>query len=71
MTKYAVILEKGERNWGAYVPDLPGCIATGKTPAIVEQRIREAIESHIEFLRAEGDAVPEPTTRALEVAVAS
>ncbi|MBI5092809.1 MAG: type II toxin-antitoxin system HicB family antitoxin [Candidatus Hydrogenedentes bacterium] len=56
--EYAVIFEKGDRNWSAYVPDLPGCIATGQTRPDTERMIREAIEFHIEGLRAEGLEVP-------------
>ena len=71
MAEYAVILERGPRNWSAYVPDLPGCIATGKTRADAEAMIREAIELHIAFLRSEGDAIPEPTTDAVRVAISA
>ncbi len=53
MTTYTVIYEPGERNWSAYVPDLPGCIATAKTRKKLETQIREAIEFHIEDLRAD------------------
>lgn len=70
MTEYTAILEKGETGWGAYVPDLPGCIATGRTRATVERRIREAIELHLEFLRSEGEPIPEPTSDAVRVKVA-
>ncbi len=69
MTEYTVIYESGERNWSAYVPDLLGCIATGKTREEVEQRIREAIEFHIEGLRLRGDAVPKPSIEAGTVSV--
>lgn len=62
MTTYAVIYERTERNWGAYVPDLPGCAATGRTRADVERRIRSAIELHLEGMREDGLAPPEPTT---------
>ena len=64
MKEYTVIYESGERNWSAYVPDLPGCIATGKTRQTVEQQIREAIEFHIEGLKARGEAIPEPSIEA-------
>ena len=60
--KYAVVYEKTDNNYAAYVPDLPGCIATGKTRGVVERRIREAIAFHIEGLREQGEAVPEPVT---------
>jgi predicted RNase H-like HicB family nuclease len=62
--KYAIIIEAGERNYSAYVPDLPGCIATGKTLEEVKQVMREAIAFHLEGLRAEGLPIPEPTTLA-------
>jgi predicted RNase H-like HicB family nuclease len=58
--KYAVVFEKGEQNFAAYVPDLPGCVATGETREDVEQNIREAIAFHIEGLKLEGEAVPPP-----------
>jgi predicted RNase H-like HicB family nuclease len=61
--KYAVLIEKGEKNYGAYVPDLPGCVAAGKTLEEVERLIREAIEFHLEGMLADGDSPPEPTTR--------
>ncbi len=70
MAEYTVILEKGEKGWGAYVPDLPGCIATGRTRALAERRIREAIPLHIAFLREYGDAVPEPSSESVRVNVA-
>ena len=60
--RYAVVIEKANGNYSAYVPDLPGCIATGDTVAEVERDIREAIRFHIEGLRAYGIAVPEPTS---------
>jgi len=67
--QYTVIYESGKRNWSAYVPDLPGCIATGKTRKQVENLIREAIEFHIEGLKAHGEMVPEPTVEAGIVSV--
>ena len=62
MKKYAVIIERAENNYSAYVPDLPGCIATGPTPEEVEREIREAIEFHLEGMRLVGERIPEPTT---------
>ena len=62
MKRYAVVIESGPNNLSAYVPDLPGCITTGKTVAEVEQNIREAIELHLEGLMEDGDSIPEPTT---------
>jgi predicted RNase H-like HicB family nuclease len=58
--RYTVIVEQGESSWGAYVPDLPGCIAAGETREEVLHLIREAIEFHIEGLRESGEVVPEP-----------
>lgn len=64
--KYAVVYEQAPRNWAAYVPDLPGCIATGRTRPEVQRRIREAIGLHLDALRARGEDVPE-TSAAVEV----
>jgi predicted RNase H-like HicB family nuclease len=60
--RYAVIIEKGESGYGAYVPDLPGCVAAGESIAEVKKLIREAIEFHIEGLRENGEPVPEPAS---------
>jgi predicted RNase H-like HicB family nuclease len=60
--RYAVVIEKAESNYSAYVPDLPGCVATGETVAAVEAEIREAIRFHIEGLQSDGIAVPQPTS---------
>ena len=62
--KYAVVIEKAENNYSAYVSDLPGCIATGKTKAEVTRNLREAIAFHIEGLREDGLPVPEPQASA-------
>jgi len=59
--KYIVVIEKGETNYGAYVPDLPGCIAVGKSVDEVEERIRGAIEFHLKGLREDGIEIPEPS----------
>ena len=69
MSEYVVILEKGPKNWSAYAPDLPGCVATGRTRAIVLKRMREAVEFHIEGLVAEGEPVPPPAVSADRVKV--
>ncbi|MBI1355693.1 MAG: type II toxin-antitoxin system HicB family antitoxin [Acidobacteria bacterium] len=66
---YAVILEKAAGNWAAYVPDLPGCMTTAPTLAAAKISIREAIEGHIATLREFGEPVPEPTTKAMPIAV--
>ena len=60
--RYAVVIEKAGGNYSAYVPDLPGCVATGETVALVEEEIREAIRFHIDGLKADGLKVPEPTS---------
>lgn len=66
---YAVIIERGPRNYSAYVPDLPGCIATGRTLASVRRNIREAIEFHLDGLRHEGLPIPEPSSVAESVEI--
>jgi predicted RNase H-like HicB family nuclease len=59
--KYLVVIEKGPSSFGAYVPDLPGCVAVAKTRRKVKRLIREAIQLHIEDMRERGDAIPKPT----------
>ena len=61
--KYLVIVEKSENGFGAYVPDLPGCVAAAKSHAEVISLIQEAIEIHIEGLIDSGDQVPQPTSQ--------
>ena len=60
--RYAIIIEKAGGNFSAYVPDLPGCVATGATIPEVETEIREAIRFHIDGLKTDGAAVPAPTS---------
>lgn len=60
--KYAVAFEKGATGYGAYVPDLPGCVAVGKSLARVQRLIREAVELHLEDMREHGERIPPPTT---------
>jgi predicted RNase H-like HicB family nuclease len=67
--EYTVIYEKGRRNWSAYVPDLPGCVASARTQKDLHRVIREAIEFHIEGLVLHGDPVPKPTGEAGKVRV--
>jgi len=69
MKRYTVVYERGKRNWSAYVPDLPGCIATGKTREITELRMRQALEMHLAAMRTDGEAIPEPSTEAGTVTV--
>jgi len=60
--RYAVVIEKAENNYAAYVPDLPGCVATGKTVEETEQQIREAIEFHLRGMREDGLPIPRPVS---------
>ncbi len=60
--RYAIVLEKTEHNYSAYVPDLPGCVATGDNLKETENLIREAIKFHIEGLLEDGLPIPEPTS---------
>lgn len=69
--RYAIVIEKGERNYGAYVPDLPGCVAVGDTIEETRREIRGAIEFHIEGLRADGLPIHEPSSRVAYVEVAA
>ncbi len=62
MKKYAVVIERGENNLSAYVPDLPGCITTGRTVEEIGENIREAILLHLEGMAEDGEVVPEPST---------
>ena len=69
--RYAIVIERAESNYAAYVPDLPGCVATGATVEETERSIREAIEIHVEGLRADGLPIPEPSSRVEYVDVAA
>jgi predicted RNase H-like HicB family nuclease len=60
--KYGIVIETDELNCSAYVPDLPGCVATGKTVQETKDRIKEAIYLHLQGMREDGDAIPEPRT---------
>jgi len=62
MSRFAVVFEKAESNWAAYVPDLPGCITTGPTLAETKRNIREAIELHLEAMLEVGEPIPVATT---------
>ncbi len=61
--RYAVVIEKANENYSAYVPDLPGCVATGDTPEDVDSNIREAIRFHLDGLREDGLPIPDPEAR--------
>jgi predicted RNase H-like HicB family nuclease len=69
--RYAVVIEKGAKGFGAYVPDLPGCIAAARTRAEVVKLIQDALEFHIEGLKQEGEPVPKPTSSVEFVEVAA
>ena len=71
MKKYAVVIEQGENNLSAYIPDLPGCITTGRTVSEIERNMREAIELHLEGLREDGEPSPEPHTEVTYVELRS
>jgi predicted RNase H-like HicB family nuclease len=62
MMQYAIVIEKAKRNFGAYVPDLPGCVATGATEAEVRANIREAIKIHLEGMAEDGETIPQPSS---------
>ena len=69
--RYAIVIEKAENNYAAYVPDLPGCVTTGATIEETEQQIREAIEFHIRGLREDGLPIPEPSSKVNYIDVAA
>lgn len=60
--RYGVVIEKADTNYSAYVPDLPGCVATGYTLEEVRKEIAEAIAFHLDGMREDGDPIPEPTS---------
>jgi len=69
-SKYLIIFERGQNDYSAYSPDLPGCVATGKTRDLAEKRMREAIQMHIDGLREDGLPVPQPQSDVGWVSVA-
>ncbi|PYS25727.1 MAG: hypothetical protein DMF72_00900 [Acidobacteria bacterium] len=69
--RYAIVIEKAENNYAAYVPDLPGCVATGKTIAETEQQIREAIDLHLRGMKEDGLTIPEPSSSVDYVEIAA
>jgi len=68
--RYAIVIEKAASNYSAYVPDLPGCVATGQTVEETERQIREAIEFHLQGLREDGLPIPGPQSQVEYVDVA-
>jgi predicted RNase H-like HicB family nuclease len=69
--RYAIVIEQAAGNYSAYVPDLPGCVATGSTVKEVEQQIREAIAFHLDGLREDGLPVPTPSSQVEYVDIAA
>lgn len=69
--RYAIVIENAGSNLSAYVPDLPGCVATGSSIAEVEDAIREAIEMHLNGMREDGEAIPLPSSQVEYVDVAA
>lgn len=67
---YTVLIEKGPTSYGAYVPDLPGCVAVGETREEVQELIKGAIAMHLEGMRQDGEPIPEPTVTAAVVEAA-
>lgn len=68
--RYMVVIEKGPASYGAFVPDLPGCISAGETEAEAIELIQEAIQLHLEDLRLGGQPIPEPTSKSTFVEIA-
>lgn len=69
--RYAIVIEKAEANYAAYVPDLPGCVATGQTIEETERQIREAIDLHLRGMREDGLPIPEPSSSVDYVEIAA
>ena len=69
--RYAIVIEKANGNYSAYVPDLPGCVATGETIEETEVSIREAIEFHLDGMREDGTVIPTPSSRVEYVEIAA
>ena len=69
--RYAIVIEKAENNYAAYVPDLPGCVATGESIEETEQQIREAIDLHLKGMREDGLPIPEPSSSVDYVEIAA
>jgi predicted RNase H-like HicB family nuclease len=69
--RYAVVIENAGPNFSAYVPDLPGCVATGANIDEVQREIREAIELHLDGMREDGDPIPQPSSSVQYVEIAA
>ncbi|HVB51220.1 MAG TPA: type II toxin-antitoxin system HicB family antitoxin [Acidimicrobiales bacterium] len=70
MTEYAVVIERSPNNYGAWVPDLDGCVSTGKTLEEVKLNIAEAITMHLELMREHGEVIPKPSAQVTVIQVA-
>lgn len=68
--KYAIVIEEAETNYSAYVPDLPGCVSTGRSLAEIESNMRDAIALHLDGMREDGISPPRPTTHVAELEIA-
>lgn len=68
--EYLVVVEKGKSSYGAYIPDLPGCVAVGKTKREVEHLIKDAMTMHLEAMQEDGETIPEPVSSPLSIMVA-
>jgi len=71
MKEYAVIYEQGDTNWGAIVPDLPGCVSIGDTFELVQENVKEAIALYLEVLQERGEPIPEPKHKTGVITVAA
>ena len=71
MKEYAVIYEQGDKNWGAIVPDLPGCVSIGDTLEEVQENVKEAIALYLEVLQERGESIPEPKHKTGVITVAA
>ncbi len=69
-TKYTAIYAKTNTGYSAHIPDLPGCIATGRTLELTKRRMREAVALHVQGMREDGESIPNPTTQADEIEAA-
>ncbi len=69
MSKYLVVIEKAEKNYSAFCPDLPGCVATGATKEDVEKNILEAVTLHLEGIKEDGQPIPPHTATAQYISV--
>lgn len=68
--KYTIIIEKGKNSYGAYIPDLPGCVAVGESEEEVKVLIKEALEFHLESMKFDSKRIPKPKTKSFEMEVA-